>query len=208
MSGLVRGIALVALSAAMILPSLAAAGDAGATHGQLPINWFDFSNPVTPPFIATIINFLLLVVVVFLIMRKPIGNMVRTRRDNLVAALEEARQAQEEAERELAAARTKTETLDLEMARLRHEILEAGRSEARRIAAEADQRAERMRADTEAVIGQEVARMADAIRAEAVAAVVARAESTLRETVARADHDRLAREYVASMDGIAPSGGR
>jgi F0F1-type ATP synthase membrane subunit b/b' len=58
------------------------------------------------------------------------------------------------------------------------------------------------------MIGQEVARMAAAIREETVAAVVARAERTLRETIERADHDRLAREYVASMDGLTPPGGR
>jgi F0F1-type ATP synthase membrane subunit b/b' len=172
-----------------------------------PINWFDFSNPDTPPFIATIVNFLLLVAAVWLIMRKPIGNMVRTRRDNLATALEEARKAQAEAEAELAAARARSEALDLEMARLRHEILEAGKAEAGHIAAGTSERAERMRIDTETMIAQEVARMAEAIRAEAVAAIIARAEGTVREKIERADHERLAREYVASMDGIAPRGG-
>jgi F-type H+-transporting ATPase subunit b len=208
MTGMARAIALVMLSAVVVLPSLALAGHAGETHGQLPINWFDFSNPDTPPLIATIINFLLLVAAVYLIMRKPIGNMVRTRRDNLAAALEEARKAQAEAEAELAAARARSESLDVEMARLRQEILEAGKAEAQRIAADADQRSERMRVDTEAMIGQEVAQLAQAIRTEAVAAIVSRAESTLREKIERADHERLAREYVASMDGIAPPGGR
>jgi F-type H+-transporting ATPase subunit b len=206
MTGATRLIGPLALAVLTALPALAMAADAG--HGPLPINWFDFSNPDTPPLIATIVNFLLLVVVVFLIMRKPIGNMVRTRRDNLATALEEARRAQEEAEAELAAARSRADALDLEMAKLRQEITEAGKAEARRIADEAGQRVERLSADTAIAIEQEVARMADAIRAEAVAAIVTRAEATLREKIEGADHDRLAREYVASMNDLTPPGGR
>ncbi len=170
------------------------------------INWIDFTDPETPPLAAMIFNFALLIVAVYLIMRKPIGRMIGSRRRKLVEALEEARKAAEEAQRAMEQARERSERLDLEMSRIRKEISEAGKREAERIEKEAESRAERIRSDTDALVEQELSRMVSSIRAEIGEAVAATAERVLREKIGSADRERLAREYMESMDRLAPPG--
>ena len=203
------------LAALALSPAHSAAADAEDAHaeashdghGQRDLNWFDFTDPETPPLIASFFNFALLAVLVYLILRKPIGEKVRTRRDTLEAAVSEAREMRDRAEAALAEAREKTEALDLEMARLRKEILDRGKAESDRIDAEAEKRSDRIARDAEALVEQEIARMSQRIREEVVDGVIGRAEEILRETVRAEDQARLSSEYAESMDaGRAPRG--
>ncbi|MFO8073710.1 MAG: ATP synthase F0 subunit B [Polyangia bacterium] len=211
---------VVLVSAAPVL----AAADGGEEHGgdgiEPPvdshaavheldagdINWFDFTDPETPPLAAMIFNFALLIVTVYLIMRKPIGRRIKSRRQELLDALEEARRAAEVAERAMEQVRERSDRLDLEMARIRKDLSEAGKREAELIEQEAERRAERVRSDTDALVEQELSRMVSSIRAEIGEAVAATAERVLRERIGSADRERLAREYMESMDRLAPPG--
>lgn len=183
----------------LAVTALPAAALAAEEYARRRINWFDFSNPDTPPMIAAIINFLLFMGVLYLVLRKPIGNMTRNRREEHVSAAGEARRQMAEAELALAAARARSESLDLEIARLRQEFHEAGKAEIARIAAETEAQAGRMRADAEARIAGELERLSEELRAEAVAVVVARAEGFLRAEIQSADHERLSADIVEGL---------
>jgi F0F1-type ATP synthase membrane subunit b/b' len=177
----------------------AEAGEGAQAEG---INWFGFAKGETRPALGFMfINFAIVGVIVFILLRGPISGRVHTRHDALVKALEEAKMAREEAELALAEARTKTDALDQEMARIRGELISGGKSEAARIAAEADQRAVRMQEDATALVQQEVARMSQAIREEIVEAVIAAAERAVVEKINAADHTRLSTEFVDSIRG-------
>ncbi len=188
-------------------------GDAhGDAHSAHAINWWDMSNGPdgdTPPLGFMFINFALLLVLVFMIMRKPIRNRVQNRHKSIKQALKEAEALKAEAEAALAAAKERMEAVDLEMAKLRKDVLDAGEAQTARIAGEADSRASRMQQDTGALVEQEVARMSADIREEVVGRIVASAQEVITQKIQAADHDRLAREYVASLGKtVTPDEGR
>jgi F-type H+-transporting ATPase subunit b len=175
------------------------AAPAGHAEG---INWFGFAKGETRPALGFMfINFAIVGVIVFFLMRGPISRRVHTRHDGLVKALEEAKATREEAEKALADARAKTEALELEMARIREELLSGGKGEAARIAAEADKRAARMQEDANALVQQEIVRLSEGIRGEIVNAVIAAAERAVVAKIAAADHARLSVEFVDSIRG-------
>jgi len=175
-------------------------GEEAGGHGAGALNWFDMSDPETPPLGIMFVNFALLLMLVYMIIRKPIGNRVRTRRQGLEQALAEATRAKAEAEAALAEARARMEALDLEMAKVRRDLLEAGKAESARIVEEAERRAARTKDDTAALVEQEIARMTAAVRAEVVERVVEVAREALTRKIQAGDHERLASEYLESLN--------
>jgi F0F1-type ATP synthase membrane subunit b/b' len=192
-------------------PAAAEGGAAAPAHGggTTGLNWFAWTGfgdagetRVALGFMF--INFVVVGVLVFIILKGPISRRVTTRRDELVKALDEANAMKAEAEKALADARAKMEMLEVEMARIREGLLSAGKAEAERIDAEASARAARMHEDASAAVQQEIARMSQEIREEMVHAVIAAAEKAVTAKINAADQARLATEYVDSFRGIEP----
>jgi len=182
-------------------------GATAAAHGgeHEGINWFGWAEGETrPPLAFMFINFVIVGVIVFMILRGPLTHRMSTRRDALVKALEEANALKAEAQRALGEARAKMEMLEVEMARIREDLISSGKAEASRIGAEADKRAARMHEDAGTAVQQEVTRMSQEIREEMVHAVIAAAERAITEKIGVADHARLSTEYVDSIRGIEP----
>jgi len=210
--GLVLACALCATGPAAAAQAEAeegAAAAAGHEGGHEGINWlgwtgFGDEGETRVPLALMFVNFVIVGVLVFLILRGPVSRMVTTRRDALVKALDEANAMKAAAEKALAEARAKMEMLEVEMARIREELLSGGKDEAARINAEAEKRAARMQEDASAAVQQEVARMSQEIREEMVHAVIAAAERAVTEKINAADHVRLSTEYVDSIRGIEP----
>ncbi len=172
------------------------------THEAHGMNWFEWSNEEAPALGFMIINFALLLAIVFMIVRKPISKMVTARREGLEAALKEANELREEAQKALRSATERMDTLDLEMARIREDILNAGLAETRRITEDAERRLKRMEDESAALLEQETARMSAEIRREVVDAIVSTAQRVISEKIQDSDHDRLAEDYMRSMNEI------
>jgi F-type H+-transporting ATPase subunit b len=170
-----------------------------AKHGGGHLNWFDYSNKEAPPLAILIFNFICLVIIVYFIVRKSLGQRFKNRKTVLEAAIKEAADMKAKAEKALAAARAKSEALDSEMAKLRGEITEAGKSERAQILEDAEKQSKRLRADAKIMVEQEVARIAQAIREEVVTEMVSMAGQRVQEKIERSDHDRLANDYLDGM---------
>ncbi len=168
-------------------------------HDAHSLNWFDFSNEKTPPVVALLINFVLLVIIVYFMLRKSLANRFKDRRETLEIALKEAEELKAKAETALAEARAKMGAIDSEMAKVRKDILEAGKAESTRVVEEADTRATRMRTDAKMMVEQEIARMAQDIREQITEEIVTKAEQLVRDKIERADHDRLSRDYLNGL---------
>jgi F-type H+-transporting ATPase subunit b len=205
MFGLVLACTLYGASPASAAPAEGgdkAAENAGVHEG---INWFGFSAGETRPALAFMfVNFVVVGVIVFVILKGPVRRMVTTRHDALVKALDEANAMKAEAQKALEEARAKMEMLEVEMARIREDLLSSGKAEAARIGAEASTRAVRMHEDASAAVQQEIAQMSQEIREEMVHAVIAAAERAVTEKINAADQTRLAAEYVDSIRGMEP----
>lgn len=174
------------------------------THEAHEMNWFEWGSE-TPALGFMIINFALLLAIVYMIVRKPISKMVTTRREGLEAAIKEADELREEAGKALRSAKERTDTLDLEMARIREDILNAGLAESQRIAKDAERRFKRMDDESAALLEQETARMSAEIRREVVDAIVSNAQRVISEKIRASDQDRLAEDYMISMNEMTSS---
>jgi F-type H+-transporting ATPase subunit b len=181
---------------------VAEASEGHEAHEVQGLNWFEWGNKEDPALGFMIINFALLAVIVYMIMRKPISKMVTARREGLVTALKEANELREEAQKALRLATERMDTLDMEMARIREDILNAGLAESRRVTKDAERRLKKMDDESAALIEQEVARMSAEIRREVVDAIATTAQRIISEKIQVSDHDRLAKDYMKSMNEI------
>lgn len=171
-------------------------------HGPKPINLFDFSSEArkeAAPLAATFLNFAILAVLVYLIMRKPLANMFKNRKAEIVKALLEAEAAKATAEAAISEARAKMEAVDKEMEEIRATIIAIGEKEAVRIAASAKSQAQRLAADTEILVDQEIARIAETIRKEAVERIVAEAALIIREKITEGDRTAISQKYLEEV---------
>jgi F-type H+-transporting ATPase subunit b len=182
----------------------------GAEHGEHehhldPVNAFQFGHTDShgkpqPPLLATVINFSLLVLILFYAVRKAINPALNDRRAAIEAEIGEAQRLRAEAE---ALHREYTERLDRmqdELAEMRAEFQRAGESEYQRIIAEANERAERMRREGEFTIAQELKQVRDDLLREAVETAAESAEKAVRGQIGPQDHAKLADQFLASLD--------
>jgi F-type H+-transporting ATPase subunit b len=185
----------------MVVPGLAAAdptaeGSDRAAHSAEGLNLVDFSSETSQPLVALLANFVLLVIIVYLVLKNPLGRRFKERKASLEKALAEARETKALAEKSIAEARAQMAAIEEVLARVRSEILGAGKGESEKIAGEAESRAKRLRDDTEALVAHEVHRIAAAVKEEAVLRIVAMAERAIREKIGKEDHERLNDEYL------------
>lgn len=192
----------------LLVSSTVLAEEAGASHGDEAaetgqsahsLNWIDLSNEETPPLIPMFFNFLVVGVLVYLILRKGLGAKVRNRKLELESALAEANALKKEAEEAMAIAKERSAALDLEMAKIRKDILESAKKQAEQIEQDAQARAQRMQGESTALVAQEVSLMSTQIRKEVVEQIVAMAEKRIVEKITKADHDKIAKEYLDSV---------
>jgi len=163
-----------------------------------PINWTEFGKE-TPPFIATLINFGILVAGYYLLGKKPIAAGLQARRDAIAKEIEEAQRMKQEAEERAKLYQAKLEKLEDEVRTAREALVRAGEAERDRIVTDAEAKAERMRKDAEFLVEQELKQMRLDLWREAVEAAVSAAEEMLKKRVTAADQERLAEGFLSEL---------
>ncbi|MEM9189872.1 MAG: proprotein convertase P-domain-containing protein [Myxococcota bacterium] len=153
-------------------------------------------------FLGAIVNFVLLVVLIVSLGRKPIRKFLETRRRGVEEGLVEAQRLKKAAEEKYEEYSSRLEKLDEEIDALRAEMVKAGEAERERMVAEAEAKAARLRRETQFVIEQQVKQLQIDLTREAVEAAVAAAEKTLEENTTKADQERLANEYLKRLSDV------
>lgn len=170
-------------------------GDHGAgAHGDdhhAELNTFELGGSV--------VNFALLLVILFLLLRKSVPEFLRNRRASVVEGMEEARRVKEEAEAKYKEYSQRIENLDAELDRLREEMRRAGMDERDRIVADAAKRGEKMREEARFLIEQQMKQLREDLTREAIEAAVGAAEAMLVKSTTAQDQERLAKEYLGSI---------
>lgn len=203
-----------------------AAGEHGAAgHGEHAehhieaINWADFSPPPRPnpegegthpapkPFLATVINFLILLTILYVAVKRVVNPALASRRAAVEAEMGEAQRLRAEAEAMHREYSERLAGLEKEIAAIRSEFVQAGERERDRIIAEARDKAERMRRDAEIVIQQELKQLRNDLVREAVEAAALSAEQAIRTSVTSADQARLADNYLAELERVPAAKG-
>jgi F-type H+-transporting ATPase subunit b len=168
------------------------------------INWVDFGRD-TPPYLAMVINFGILIAGYYYLGKKPIAAALKNRRDNIAREIEEATRMRKEAEKRAKHYQAKLERLEEEVQTTRDTLIRAGEAERERLVVEAEAKAERMRKDAEFLVEQELKQLRVDLQRDTVEAAIAAAEELLKKRVTQADQERLAEDYLADL-AHAPGG--
>jgi F0F1-type ATP synthase membrane subunit b/b' len=181
-------------------------GFIGAKEGVEPgLLWRPVGMP--PPFGATLLNTVLLVVLVVKLGAKPIRQAITSRRERLLRGMDEAAAMRKESEEQLALYRSKLDNLDAEIERVRREMRDSAEAERRRVLEEAAVRRERLEREARVLVEQELkATKQELIRSTALAALRS-ARELLATATSTEDHRRLSEDHLQSF-APRPSGGR
>jgi F-type H+-transporting ATPase subunit b len=173
----------------------------GDKHGRglAPINWADFSNKEQPPYLAMVINLVVLIGLYYFLGKKPIANALVERRDEIAKQIEEAQQMKSEAEARAKKYQSQLERLEEELTTARAALVEAGKGERDRMVRDAEEKAARMQKDAEFLIEQEMKQLRQDLRKETVDMAVAAAEELLKKRITADDQQRLADEYLKDL---------
>jgi F-type H+-transporting ATPase subunit b len=176
-------------------------GNGGEEEEQpKPLNVFEFGKE-TPPLIAAIINFGILVGGYYWLGRKPIAAALVHRRDAIAKDIEEAQKMMHEAEARAKTYQAKLERLEEEMRTARETLVHAGQAEKDRIVAEAEASAARLRKEAEFVIEQEMKQIRYDLWRDTLHSAVTAAEELLKQRVTPADQERIAEDYLIDLGG-------
>jgi F0F1-type ATP synthase membrane subunit b/b' len=177
-------------------------GEGHGEEGEAPgsINWFDFSNKEEPPYAALLINFGLLAYGYYRFGKKPVADALQKNRDSIAKEIEEAQRMKREAEGRAKQYQAKLQHLEAELAETRQALEQAGKAEHDRIVKEAEEKAARMQKDAAFLLEQEGKQLRLDLQREAVTAALAAAEELLKKRVTGADQERLAEEFLASLE--------
>ena len=168
-------------------------------EGPAPMTWTEFGGK-TPPYAAMLINFVVLVAAYYLLGKKGVTEGLKSRRDTIAKDIEEAQRMKHEAEARAKLYQSKLEHLETELAETKVALQEAGKSERDRIVKDAEEKAVRMQKDAAFMLEQESKQLRIDLQREAVLVALTAAEDVLRKRVTAADQDRLAEEFLASLE--------
>jgi len=199
----------------------AASGHAEGAHAEHdesapppPINWWHgllgekASEPPSifwrqpgepPPFLASLINFGILVLIVNRYGRRALADSLVKRKESITREIDEATRMRKAAEERLEQYESKLAKISEELERVRREFREQGERDKERIIQEAKERRERMRKDTEIVLAQEGKQMRQDLLAEVVAQATRVATEILSKNTTLGDHDRFAEAFLQQL---------
>jgi F-type H+-transporting ATPase subunit b len=152
-----------------------------------------------PPFLASLINFGILVLVINRYGRKALADSLVKRKESITREIDEATRLRKAAEKRLEEYEAKLEKISDELDRVRREFREQGERDKERIIQEAKERRERMRKDTEFVLVQEGKQMRQELLAEVVTQATRIATEILSKNTTLGDHDRFAEAFLSQL---------
>jgi F-type H+-transporting ATPase subunit b len=155
---------------------------------------------MAPPFLANVLNALVLFTIIVAAGRKPIALGLRKRKERIVHGMEEAGRMKTEASARLAEYEEKLKQIEREIERIRTEMREAAESERRRVLQEAKERRDRMEKDARLLVEQESKAAREKLARETIAAAVRSAEEIITRSIGPADRDRMITEYFETLD--------
>jgi F-type H+-transporting ATPase subunit b len=152
-----------------------------------------------PPFLASLINFAVLLLIVNRYGRKALADALVKRKDNITREIDEATRLRKAAEERLQQYEKKLEKISDELDRVRREFREQGERDKERIIHEAKERRERMQKDTELILSQEAKQMRQELLAEVVTQATRIATEILSKNTTLGDHDRFAEAFLMQL---------
>ncbi len=166
-----------------------AEGGGGGEHG---FTWKDWQ--------WIVINFAILVVVLFFFGRKPIGEYFKKRTELIEKSLEEATEAKRLARKSLNEVRSRLENTDAEMEQIIEAARKSGEKEKQSIIKEAARLKEKILQQAKANIDFELQKARDTIKADAAAMALELAEKRIKEKLGQKEQAALIDDYIKRLE--------
>lgn len=163
-----------------------------------PTNPCDEKNQQVPLF-AAFLNLAVLGFIVYRFGRKPIGEALVKRKQEIMSEIETASRLEREAQRRLDELEGKFDQIHETLKVLKIEYAAQAEIEKKHIVAEAEERRARMRRDAEFRVEQELRAARISLMHQAVSDATSAAEEIIRKRTAQADIDRMSEEYLTSL---------
>ncbi|HKO94160.1 MAG TPA: ATP synthase F0 subunit B [Polyangiaceae bacterium] len=163
--------------------------------------WRSPGMPV--PFLAQLINTLLLLGLLVRFARAPIAKGLADRRQRISRGIDEATAMRAEATEQLRVYRAKLDNIDAEIERVRREMRESAEAERRRVLEEASVRRQRLEQEARLLVERELSVVREELTRATAAGALASARELLKRSVSTEDHRRLCDEY---LHNLAPQG--
>lgn len=166
---------------------LASSGEAGGTKGWVATDTY------------RVMNFTVLAVALFLVMRKPVSQALNARIKGIEEHLFELEAKKREAEKQLAAYNEKFATLEQEADKLIDEYIRQGNEAKQRILAEAQTAAEKLEEQARRNIEHEFKQTKLILQEEILVKALAKAEALIKSKITAQDHEKLVEEYLEKV---------
>lgn len=147
-----------------------------------------------------IINFLLLLYILYRVLSQPTKNYLTQRKARIQSSLEESYSAKKEAEESYGEYERKLSRMEEEMERMRDNFKKEGEREKNRLIQEAEKEAKRIREQTELFISHELKKARSSLKEEMVNLAVKLAEEIVRRELNKEDQKRLLQEFISNLN--------
>ncbi len=146
-----------------------------------------------------IVNFTILVVVLFVFLKKPLQTFFKQRTEMIEKTLNEAKGAKEIAEKALKEVEQKLKLKDEEIERIITSASQAGEKERERLTEEGKVMSKRIKEQAEGNIDYELKKAKEELKAEAVEIAMELAEKKLKDKLTKERQQKLLEEAVSKL---------
>ena len=178
--------AIIAILALLIFPMSAALAASGK-------GWVETDS-------FRVLNFVILVVGLFFILRKPVSSALSSRIDGIKKQLQDLESQKEAAEKKLAEYSDKLSELEKEAEHIVADYIKQGNEAKARILKEAEASAEKLQAQARRNIEHEFDQAKKQLQAEVLEKSLAKAEALIKEKISADDQSRLVDEYLEKVE--------
>ena len=178
--------ATIAIVALLLFPMSAAMAASG--KGWVETDWF------------RVLNFAVLVLALFFILRKPVSTALSSRIDGIKKQLADLEAQKGVAEKKLAEYSDKLSELEKEAEHIVADYIKQGNEAKARILKEAEASAEKLQAQARRNIEHEFDQAKKQLQAEVLEKSLAKAEEIIKEKISADDQNRLVDEYLEKVE--------
>ena len=178
--------AIIVILALLVFPMSTALAASG--KGWVATDWF------------RVLNFGILAVVLFLILRKPVASALSSRIAGIKKELEDLEAQKEAAEKKLAEYSDKLSDLEKESEHIVADYIKQGNEAKARILKEAEASAEKLQAQARRNIEHEFDQAKKQLQAEVLEKSLAKAEELIKAKISADDQNRLVDEYLDKVE--------
>jgi len=149
-----------------------------------------------------IINFLLLLYILYRVLSQPTKNYLGQRRHRIQSSLEESYRAKKEAEESYKEYERKLSLMEKELEEIRESFRKEGEREKNRLIEGAEKEARMIREQAELFISQELKKARASLKEEMINLAIKLAEEIIRRELSKKDQRRLLEEFILNLDKL------